>query len=321
MWEPATTSLAAISMCRYDVLVCGPIFCDLIFSGIPSLPRLGEELYARDFKIDIGGSAIVAHGLHRLGAKVGLVADLGNDPLSNVMWGILETKGMDTSLIQRHSSPLPQVTAALSFPEDRAFVTCFHKPGIRRDLQAIIEKNRSKHLHICSFLSAFDHPDAVQVAHSFGASVSLDPGWDADALQDPRLSSMAVGLDIFLPSKIEICQMEGESDPHLAAKMLHSKMKGGSLVIKDGEHGAWGYHGSSLDAISVSAIPVESVDTTGAGDAFAAGFLFGFIQGKPFETCMLYGTVCGGLTTTQPGGTAGFPTREEMETWLSRLPL
>ena len=53
----------------YDVLVYGPIFCDLVFTGLPGMPALGTEQYADDLTIAIGGSAIVAAGLHRLGRK------------------------------------------------------------------------------------------------------------------------------------------------------------------------------------------------------------------------------------------------------------
>ena len=60
---------------KYDVLIYGPLFCDLIFTGLPAMPVLGTELFAEDLTIAIGGSAIVAAGLHRLGARVGLIAD------------------------------------------------------------------------------------------------------------------------------------------------------------------------------------------------------------------------------------------------------
>ena len=112
----------------YDVLVYGPLFCDLIFTGLPGLPVLGTELFADDFTLTVGGSAIVAAGLHRLGARVGLIAELGTDYLSRVMREILDDLGLDRSLIREHGHPLPQVTVALSFPQDRAFVTRFRRP-------------------------------------------------------------------------------------------------------------------------------------------------------------------------------------------------
>ena len=63
----ATTRGSAIM--TYDILVYGPIFCDLIFTGLPTMPTLGTELFADEFTVTIGGSAIVAAGLHKLGAR------------------------------------------------------------------------------------------------------------------------------------------------------------------------------------------------------------------------------------------------------------
>ncbi len=61
---------------KYDALVYGPMFCDLVFTGLPEMPALGEEHYADDLTIAPGGSAIVAVGLQRLGVHTGLIADL-----------------------------------------------------------------------------------------------------------------------------------------------------------------------------------------------------------------------------------------------------
>lgn len=71
--------------------------------------------------------------------------------------------------------------------------------------------------------------------------------------------------------------------------------------------------------IRVPVIPVNPVDTTGAGDAFVAGFLYGFLQGLPVKESMQYGVVCGGLTTTVPGGIAALPNLSEVKEWLSKL--
>ncbi len=89
----ATTCGSAIM--TYDILVYGPIFCDLIFTGLPTMPTLGTELFADELTVTIGGSAIVAAGLHKLGARTGLIADLGNDPLSDVVRRLMDDLGVD----------------------------------------------------------------------------------------------------------------------------------------------------------------------------------------------------------------------------------
>lgn len=305
-------------MPKYDVLVWGPIFCDLIFTGLPGMPCLGEELFAENLTFGIGGCAIVANGLQRLGVKVGLVADLGNDPISHIMWHLLEEKGLDLSLIRKHPMPITQLSVALSYPKDRVFVTCFQRPQEPLKLADLLEKYPSQHVHICSLLTALECTQAVQIAHAHGATVSLDPGWDETGLKDPRLLKMSQAVDFFMPGKSELCQMTQIADSDQAAWTQLANMSQGCLIVKDGANGALAYTKHPLKKTHVPAIAVTPIDTTGAGDAFDAGFLSAYIQGKPLSECLRIGAVCGGLTTTAVGGTNGFPSLEEIDTWLSK---
>jgi sugar/nucleoside kinase (ribokinase family) len=306
-------------MNRYDVLVYGPVFCDLIFTGLAAMPSLGTEIFSDDLIIAPGGSAIVANGLHRLGAKVGLIAELGNDHLSQVLWELMGELGLDRSLIRKHPYPLPQVTVSLSYPKDRGFVTCFHRPEDPPNLTSLLQENPTQHLHLCSFLAALESPDAAHIAHEAGATISMDPGWDQEALQDPRLSAMITNLDVFLPNHDELCQIVQEDNPKQAARQVFSSMSAGVLIVKDGANGVKGYAPNTHSPLHEPAIRVTAVDTTGAGDAFDAGYIYAAIQNKPISTCLKYGVICGGLTTRQPGGTAAFPTLKEVEQWLLKL--
>ena len=301
---------------QFDALVYGPIFCDLIFTDLPGMPVKGTEIYAENLTIAIGGSAIVAAGLHRLGAKVGLIADLGNDPMSRLTAQLLADLGISLELMRQHEHPLPQLTVALSFPEDRAFVTRFQRPETPIDLAPILQKNSAKHIHICSFLAAFDAPDAPELAHSAGMTISMDPGWDEDALRDPRLMKMAQEVDYFMPGRSELCFMLDEPDADKAMAHAEQLMPNGTVIMKDGANGA--YAKSRTQQAHVPAFPVTPIDTTGAGDSFDAGFIYGLINGNDLKTNMTYGAVCGALATTAIGGASGTPTIQEVETWLAK---
>jgi len=304
----------------YDVLVYGPIFCDLIFTDLPGMPELGKELFAGDLTLALGGSAIVATGLHRLGARVGLLADLGDDPFSRVVGQMMKDMELDCSLIRRHPHPLPQLTVALSFPKDRAFITRFKQPETPPDLAAVLRANPAKHLHVCSYLAALETPDACQIAHAAGATISMDPGWDEQALRDPRLGAMIADLDIFLPSRSELCHIAQNQDANQAVCQILETMPHGLIVMKNGREGAESFSHHAHECIQIPAIPVTPIDTTGAGDAFDAGFLSAFVNGHPLKNCMQIGTVCGGLTTTVKGGSTATPTTQEIKKWLSKLP-
>jgi hypothetical protein len=302
----------------YDVLVYGPVFCDLIFTDLERMPHLGEELYAGDFTATVGGSAIVAVGLRKLGARVGLIADLGNDPLSQIVRQTLENLGLDLTFVRQHDYPLPQVTAALSFPNDRAFVTCFRQPQTAVDLAALLRVHSAKHLHVCSWLAAQASPNICDLVHALGMTLSLDPGWDADALRDPRLAALIADLDLFMPNEKELCHIAGVDHSRGAVAQILSTMKRGKIILKQGATGATAYSAGE-EPIYVAALPVTPIDTTGAGDAFDAGFLSQFVRGVSLEECMRMGVVCGGLSTTARGGIGALPTLTEANEWLAKL--
>lgn len=298
----------------FDALVYGPIFCDLIFTDLPEMPSLGTEIFAGNFTIAVGGSAIIAVGLRRLGAKVGLIADLGNDPMSRLAVQLLDDLGVDQTLIRQHDHPLPQITVALSFPEDRAFITRFERPEAPIDLAPILAEHQARHLHISSFLAAFDAPNAPALAHAAGMTISMDPGWDEAALRDPRLIDMVRELDYFLPSCSELCFMLDQPDSEKAMEQAAALMQGGLIIMKDGANGAVA-NGKSV-RVSVPTVSITPVDTTGAGDSFDAGFIYGLVNGYDLKTSMRYGAVCGALTTTAVGGAVGTPTLQEVQKWL-----
>lgn len=283
------------------------------------MPALGVELFAGGFTVTVGGSAIVAAGLHRLGARVGLIADLGNDPLSQVMRNVLDGLGLDCALIRQHPHPLPQVTVALSFPHERAFITRFQRPAAPPDLAALLQSHPARHLHVCSFLAALETPAAAAIAHAASMTVSMDPGWDEAALRDPRLAAMIADLDFFMPNAAELCYLANCDDVALAAARTLATMRGGMIVLKAGAAGATVFS-ASHPPIHTPALSVTPIDTTGAGDAFDAGFLYSFLQGASLETSLACGAVCGGLSTTAAGGVDALPTHDEVTQWLAKLP-
>lgn len=297
-----------------DILVYGPLFCDLIFTALPGMPELGREVFAGGFTVAVGGSAIVAAALHRLDIRVGLIADLGSDPMSQVVRALLDELGLDQTLIRSHPFPLPQVTAALSFPHDRAFVSRFQRPGQPRDMRALLAAHSARHIHVCGFLALEETPDIVDLAHEAGMTVSLDLGWDEHALRQPALRETITRLDVFMPSKCELCAVMGTDDGEEALSLAAAAMPDGIVVMKDGSHGATARQRGVREF--VPALPVNCVDTTGAGDSFDAGFLYAYVNGLPLGDCLRYGNVCGGLATTAAGGAVAAPTLEEMQKWL-----
>jgi sugar/nucleoside kinase (ribokinase family) len=112
---------------------------------------------------------------------------------------------------------------------------------------------------------------------------------------------------VFLPNAAEACALARTRDAGAAAASMATQ--GGMVAVKLGAEGALGAQGGHL--VRVPAIPVQPVDTVGAGDAFDAGFLYAHLQGWDLEKCLRLGAVCGALSTQAAGGIAGQPTLEQ----------
>lgn len=300
----------------YDVLVVGRLFCDLIFTGLPDIPRPGQEVFAGQLDVAAGGSFITAAALHRLGLGVGLVADLGNDFFSQVVASLIETEGLDAALIRHHPHPIFQVTVALSFPQDRAFVTKLDPPPNRLNMSDLLARHSARHLHIYSLGAGLSYPNLPHLAHESGFTVSLDCGGVSPSLQAPHTRALVEAVDIFLPSAAEACALTDCQQPEEALRLLTHYVP--TVVVKQGGEGVIAKTGNQTEQLP--ALPVMPVDTTGAGDAFDAGFIYAFLKNLSLRDCLRYGAICGGLTTTAPGGATAAPTLKEVQSWLSKLP-
>jgi sugar/nucleoside kinase (ribokinase family) len=311
-----------------SVAVLGPVYCDLVFGGLERLPQLGEERFARRFLATAGGSAISAIAMHRLGHRVALVSEVGDDAHGAIVRRCLADEGIaDRWLRVRRDAPTP-VTVAMSTEEDRAFVTYLDPGGptdgppgaLRPDLDEVLRAAAATHLHVAGFPVALSHPDVVDVARWHGLTVSFDPGWDERALADARVRRVALAADVLLVNRMEAALLTAANPPTAVATDLTPQLAdlagrrpGLVTVIKDGAAGAWGADATGL--AHVAAPVVATVDATGAGDVFSAGFLDAWWLGSSLAICLGRGVACGARATTAYGGATAAPTRADLEAW------
>jgi sugar/nucleoside kinase (ribokinase family) len=154
-------------------------------------------------------------------------------------------------------------------------------------------------------------PNLFRRAQSVGLTTSLDPNYDPSEawLGFDELLSVT---NVFLPNEREATSLFGKADVELAADSVGSKVE--TLGIKLGAEGALGVHNGQK--IRVASIPVNVVDTVGAGDSFDAGFLYGYLNGWPLEKSLRLACVCGALSTQCGGGTNGQPTLSDAMKFL-----
>lgn len=293
-------------------LVVGELNVDLVLTGLPSLPVLGRELIGTDLRLVLGSSsAITAVRLAALGARVDFSGIVGKDDFGQFVLSELTRYGVGTSHIQR-VDVRTGATIALTYSHDRALVTY---PGTiaiyKGDEITPALLAQYNHLHVGSFflqeaLQA-NLPRMFQMAHEAGVTTSLDVGWDPHEqwVANPHFLPTLSQIDYFFPNESEANALIGPDD-NLAAHVR------GPFVTKRGGQGASLYAGPGR-VLSVPALPVQVVDTTGAGDAFNAGFLYAYrVDGQTLGNALCFAAACGSQAVTQVGGATGAPTAAEI---------
>lgn len=282
------------------VLSAGRLYCDLVFRGLEAMPRLGEERFADDVAIVPGGGGfITAAHLVGLGRPAALLARLGEDPFSQSLLPVLENSGVELAFLEYAADAGPQLTVAMIKDGERAFLSRRAGPARPGTLPAALGDVRASHLHIAEFATLAEIPHLVTDARHHGLTVSLDPSWDDALIRSPDLLALCNGIDIFLPNAAEARAIADSDDLDTAGRRLARHFA--LVVIKDGGDGARLYQGKNT--VALPAAPCQTVlDTTGAGDAFNAGFLVAWLAGRSPERALAEGIACGTLSVQSIGG-------------------
>jgi ribokinase len=302
------------------VAVIGEFFVDEIFTDFNTFPKLGEESFARRFKREVGGgAAITACALAKLGVHVSVIGSIGK---ADGQWLVdrLRSLDIDCSALQPDPTEPTGITVSASTREDRAFLTYYganDKLGglLRRPETARILGNAG-HVHFaCAPDSDADEPLLLALRKQ-RRRISIDVQSHVSWLTRPESLNILRQCDIFFPNEREGGWISSAVEPHEILQKLKDKGLRG-VGLKLGGKGAallWRRHQFLADPI-----PVENIDTTGAGDCFNAGFIFAWLRGDNPQRRLEVANICGALSTRALGGIAGFPALAELLEYESQL--
>jgi sugar/nucleoside kinase (ribokinase family) len=292
-------------MFRSELLTVGEAFEDLVFFDLARLPGSGEEVKTRTFLRTWGGGAVItAVAAARLGVKSAIVSGLSSGAA-----GFLRSEEIRVRNLRRPGEP-HAISAALSTRRNRSFVTFNGINDVLEErLLGPVRLSSARHVHLAFYpRQCARWKTIVGGLRRRGITASWDFGWNEDLTQDGDLRPLLEALDYIFLNEQEAILYSGEKS--MAAALGFWRSLGNNVMIKLGARGSeWV---TPADRICEPAPRARVVDTTGAGDAFNGGFLYGVLRRRSPRECLRLANRVGALSTRAPGGIDGLPRGDEL---------
>ncbi len=305
-----------------SIAIIGELNLDLIVTGAPGLPLLGEELIVEGMDLTLGSSsAILACQLAKLGDDVLFVSKVGGDDFGRRALSFLKDKGVPTGSVAVVPEMASGLTISVSVGTERAMLTQLGTiEEMRWDDVDWAKLEGYRHLHISSYyLQRNLRPDIGRIfarARRMGMTTSLDTGWPSDGAYRGELTDVWPHLDVFLPNEAEAMEFTGRPTVEAALSALSEHLP--TVAVKLGPDGAMVKRGEQV--ARRPGFVIDVVDTTGAGDSFNGGFLHGYLAGMDLGDCLDLGNACGACSALGVGGTTTQATLEQAMEFIRTTP-
>lgn len=300
-----------------QLVVVGEVYLDHIFSGFARWPAPGEEALARHYTRELGGGTVItACALARLGCNVRVLGAIGAQDRAVFAQRLGEFGVSADGLVDSEAGT--GVTTSVSLQEDRSFFTYI---GANAELGTLLLREQSiaamcaaRHVHFAMPLPAALAAVVLPLLASAGCTTSLDVGFSPAWLSDPANHATCRAMTWFLPNQKEAALM-GCGDGADACLAWARALGLRQAVIKRGAAGAMVIDNNGARPIAAPSVPVR--DTTGAGDAFDAGFLAAQLRGLPLDESAQHGCHAGAACCSALGALDGLlllspPTHEDI---------
>jgi sugar/nucleoside kinase (ribokinase family) len=299
---------------RFDLVVLGDANPDLVLSGGDVEPSFGQaEHLVEAARMTVGGSgAILACAAAKLGLRVAFCGVVGDDLFGRFMCEEIGRRGVDVRGIVVDPERPTGLTVVLSKPSDRAMLTMPGAIGaLRVDMVDAALLADTRHVHVSSYFLqrdlAPDLPALFAQLRTAEVTTSVDPNWDPSESWNSGVLDLLDVTDVFFPNEMEATRIARISDVREAVRRLRAHAR--VVVVKAG--GAGAVAGGDAGYLTARPIDAKVVDTTGAGDAFDAGFLASWFGDAQLEAALAMANACGGISTRATGGVEGLPTLQE----------
>lgn len=290
---------------RYDVCCVGNVVADLVVWPVPALPPPDTIHLLRGARLTPGGNGPnTAAAISRLGGRVLLCGAVGQDPLGEMLRARIRGAGVDDGGLRALPQGLTAVSVVLA--REGGQHSFLHYEGANAALARghvpweAVARSRALHYASARLLPALDPhlPELMQRAKLLGCLTSLDLCWSPRPASDEAVLAALPWVDLLLANLEEGRQLTGLPDALQIARHLREQ-GAGTVVVKLGAQGCLVV---GREEFSSSAPEVGVVDTTGAGDCFAAALLLAVLRGYALPEAAKLANAVAAVSTTQPGG-------------------
>lgn len=298
---------------RLSILCVGEMVADIVVRPVPAMDTLPDSVTVEQIDIVNGGDALnTAVGLGRMGCEVSFIGRAGNDEFGRKIIENARSAGVCMDHV-RYSSRRASSKVIALIREDgaRNFLHC---PGSNEEFcledipEAVLREHRHFHIGGTFHLPAFDGfgaAEALRRAKALGLTTSMDVAFDHSGRWLETIRCCMPFLDYFLPSLGEAeCMLHTSAPREIAAALKELGAK--NIILKMGEGGSY-CSPETGGAFACGCYHVDTVDTTGAGDAFVGGFIGALDRGEPLRECVVWGTAAAAFTVRSVGASTGIP--------------
>jgi fructokinase len=322
---------------QLQVICLGECLIDRIFD------RYAKQPFDHSFWNDYpgGAPANVAMGLVKLGTSAGFIGSIGRDTPGQGLISSLTTAGVDCSQIQIHpTAPTRVVLVQRNEQGDRNFVgfsksptdsyadTLLQPDQLPADWFAQASYLVMGTLGLAYSVTRRSMKQALQWAQTNQTIIVVDVNWRSAFWPDPQLAPEHIKELIHQADIVKFSQEEADwlFQTTDARKIFNRLDRARAIIVTAGANGCW-YATKTIQG-KVPAFVVDSEDTTGAGDAFLAGFIHRLRQdglecledANRLHSIVRYASATGALTTLRPGAMTAQPQAEEVDAFLYLQP-
>ncbi|QYH17144.1 aminoimidazole riboside kinase [Enterobacter sp. DNB-S2] len=269
-----------------------------------------------------GAPANVAVGIARLGGQSAFIGRVGDDPFGRFMAKTLADEKVDVKSMRLDPAHRTStVVVDLDDQGERSF-TFMVRPSADLFLESadLPTFSAGEWLHICSIALSAEPSrsatfEAMAAIREAGGYVSFDPNIRPDLWPDENalrrcLEQALQSADVVKLSVEELAFLTGNVEVNVGLDALMARCPARLVLVTQGKEGVIAWHDGTVK--HYPATPVECVDTTGAGDAFVAGLLYGLAAGQDLTPVIALAQRCGALATTAKGAMTALPWQHDL---------